>query len=94
MEVEVRAEFLEHTEKTNGSQFVARPNVLQTVLERLVSDAEFRAHLRADPDYLFSGFDMTPGEVGLILATAEAAYGPSNDLAAFQHRMCAVASED
>jgi hypothetical protein len=67
---------------------------VQAVLERLVNDEDFRNHVREDPEYLHVGFDLTPGEAGLLTATAEAAYGLSTELVAFQHRMCAVASDD
>lgn len=67
---------------------------VQGVLERLVNDEEFRRHVQEDPEYLSIGFDLTPGEAGLLMAMTEAAYGLSSDLAAFQHRMCAVAADD
>jgi hypothetical protein len=66
---------------------------IQRVLERLVNDEEFRDQVRKDPEYLAIGFDLTPGEVGLLTATTEAAYGLDRDLVAFQHRMCAVADD-
>lgn len=67
---------------------------VQRVLERLVTDEEFRDHVQEDPEYLAAGFDLTPGEAGLVTAVAEAAYGLSRELVGFQHRMCAVASDE
>ena len=66
---------------------------VQRVLERLVTDAEFRKHIRQDPEQLTIGYNLTPGEAGLLTATTEAAYGLDRELADFQHRMCAVATD-
>jgi hypothetical protein len=63
---------------------------LQSVLDRLVTDEQFRERIQSDPDSLGSGFDLAPGEAGLLAAVTEAAYGLSADVH-FQHRMCAVA---
>jgi len=63
---------------------------LQSVLDRLVTDESFRERVQADPDCLGSGFDLSPGDAGLLTAVTEAAYGLSADVH-FQHRMCAVA---
>lgn len=63
---------------------------LQSVLDRLVKDEEFREHVQNDPSSLGSGFDLSPGDSGLLTAVTEAAYGLSDDVH-FQHRMCAVA---
>jgi hypothetical protein len=49
----------------------------QGVLERLVRDEDFRAQVREDPEYLGAGFDLSPGEAGLLNALVEAAYGHS-----------------
>jgi hypothetical protein len=49
----------------------------QGVLERIVRDEEFRAHVQDDPEYLGAGFDLSPGEAGLLKALVEAAYGRS-----------------
>jgi len=46
----------------------------QGVLERIVRDEEFRAQVSEDPEYLGSGFDLSPGEAGLLNALVEAAY--------------------
>lgn len=64
---------------------------LKSVIERLVNDEEFRKQVQEDPDYLGSGFDLSPGETGLLTAVTEAAYGLGSDVH-FQHRMCAVAA--
>jgi hypothetical protein len=66
---------------------------VQRLFERLVTDEEFRQHVQEDPEYLGSGFDLSPGEAGLLTAVTEAAYGLSSDLVHFQHRMCAVAAD-
>jgi hypothetical protein len=50
----------------------------QGVLERIVRDDDFRAHVQEDPDYLGSGFDLSPGEAGLLKALVEAAYGSTD----------------
>jgi hypothetical protein len=63
---------------------------LQGVLDRLVTDERFREQVQSDPDSLGAGFDLAPGEAGLLTAVTEAAYGLSSDVH-FQHRMCAVA---
>jgi len=47
----------------------------QGVLERIVREEEFRAQVREDPEYLGAGFDLSPGEAGLLNALVEAAYG-------------------
>ena len=68
---------------------------VQRVLERLVNNEDFRHSIRETPDHLTSGFDLTPGEAGLLTALTEAAYGLDDNLvAAFQHRMCAVAGDE
>lgn len=67
---------------------------VQRVLERLIADEKFRAHVQEDPEYLWTSFDLSPGEAGLLTAVVEAAYGLDRDLVAFQHRMCAVAADD
>jgi hypothetical protein len=53
----------------------------QGVLERLVKDEGFRAQVRDDPEYLGAGFDLSPGEAGLLNALVEAAYGRSEQRA-------------
>ncbi|HWO47563.1 MAG TPA: hypothetical protein VNM41_05825 [Solirubrobacterales bacterium] len=45
------------------------------MLERIVREEEFRAQVREDPEYLGAGFDLSPGEAGLLNALVEAAYG-------------------
>jgi hypothetical protein len=50
----------------------------QGVLERIVREEDFRTHVQEDPDYLGSGFDLSPGETGLLKALVEAAYGSSD----------------
>ncbi len=45
------------------------------VLERIVEDEEFRSQVQNDPEHLTSGFDLSPGESGLLTALVEAAYG-------------------
>jgi hypothetical protein len=64
---------------------------LHSVLDRLVTDEQFRERVQSNPDCLGSDFDLLPGESGLLAAVAEAAYGLSADMH-FQHRMCAVAA--
>lgn len=64
---------------------------LQSVLDRIVTDEQFRERVQSDPDSLGSDLDLAPGEAGLLTAVTEAAYGLSSDVH-FQHRMCAVAS--
>ena len=54
----------------------------QEVLERIVQEGEFRAMVRDDPEYLGAGFDLSPGEAGLLSALGEAAYGRSEQPAA------------
>ena len=46
----------------------------QGVLERIVLEENFRAQVRDDPEYLGAGFDLSPGEAGLLNALVEAAY--------------------
>jgi hypothetical protein len=66
---------------------------VQRVLERLVGDAEFRKYIQQEPGQLTVGYNLTPGEAGLLTATTEAAYGLERELVDFQHRMCAVSSD-
>jgi hypothetical protein len=54
----------------------------QGVLERIVRDEDFRAQVRDDPEYLGAGFDLSPGEAGLLNALVESAYGRSERRAA------------
>lgn len=65
---------------------------VQRVLERLVTDEDYRRHVQEDPEYLAAGNELSPGEAGLLTALTEAAYGLS-DVLAFQHRMCAVVTD-
>lgn len=51
------------------------------VLERIVKDRDFRSQVRDDPEYLGAGFDLSPGEAGLLNALVEAAYGRSEQWA-------------
>jgi len=58
----------------------------QGVLERIVKDEGFRAQVRDDPEYLGAGFDLSPGEAGLLNALVEAAYGRSAQRVAASER--------
>jgi len=45
-------------------------------LERLVADEPFREAILADPNQGAAEYGLGPGQMGLLLATAWAAYGP------------------
>lgn len=64
------------TNKLDGSLKMAVEE-FKGVLERIVEDEEFRIQVQDDPETLASGFDLSPGESGLLTALVEAAYGSS-----------------
>jgi hypothetical protein len=64
-----------------GQEHEMAAEEFQGVLERIVRDDDFRAQVREDPEYLGTGFDLSPGEAGLLNALVEAAYGRSEQRA-------------
>ena len=44
-------------------------------IQRLATDEGYRASVEADPKQLLRDFQLTPGELGLVAAVREAAFG-------------------